>query len=342
MTILNRRRLLQGRRRRGGPAAARQPGLRPGRAAQGRLHADRHAQRQWLELRPRQVGAEFMKEQLGDKVESTVVENVPEGPDCERVLRELAQSGHKLIFATSFGYGDYVIKVAQQFPDVNFEHATGYQRADNVGTYNARFHEGRAVCGTIAGHLSKTGKAGYIGSFPIPEVVMGINAFTLAARKINPAFTMTPVYISTWNDPGQGSRRGPRHDRPGHRRHRPAHRRSGGPAGRRGARRGGRLRAGRRHVGLRAERPADLDHRLVGPALRQDRPGSDRRHLDLERRVARPQGRRRGHRALRPEGDPGSRRPPPKPSSRARSMARSTSSPARSTTTPAPKRSRPA
>ncbi|WP_332687514.1 BMP family ABC transporter substrate-binding protein, partial [Devosia sp.] len=150
------------------------------------------------------TGAAFMKETLGDLVaEPTIVENVPEGPDCERVLRELAQSGHKLIFATSFGYGDYVIKVAQQFPDVKFEHATGYQRSDNVATYNARFYEGRAVCGTLAGHLSKTGKAGYVGSFPIPEVVMGINAFTLAARKINPDFTMTPVYISTWNDPAK-------------------------------------------------------------------------------------------------------------------------------------------
>jgi basic membrane protein A len=148
-------------------------------------------------------GRKFMEEQLGSAVTSTVVENVPEGPDSERVLRELAQSGHKLIFATSFGYGDYVLKVAQQFPDVIFEHATGYQRADNVGTYNARFYEGRAVCGDIAGHMSKTGKAGYIGSFPIPEVVMGINSFTLAARKVNPDFTMTPVYISTWNDPAR-------------------------------------------------------------------------------------------------------------------------------------------
>jgi simple sugar transport system substrate-binding protein len=148
-------------------------------------------------------GRLYLEEELGDAVETTYVENVPEGPDCERVLRELAQSGHRLIFATSFGYGDYVIKVAQQFPDVRFEHATGYQRSENVATYNARFHEGRAVCGTIAGHLSQTGKAGYIGSFPIPEVVMGINAFALAARKINPDFTLTPVFISTWNDPAR-------------------------------------------------------------------------------------------------------------------------------------------
>lgn len=148
-------------------------------------------------------GRLYMEQELGDAVESVFVENVAEGPDCERVMRELVQAGCKLIFATSFGYGDYVIKIAQQFPDVKFEHATGYQRSENVATYNARFYEGRAVCGTLAGHLSKTGKAGYIGSFPIPEVVMGINAFVLAARKVNPDFTITPVYISTWNDPAR-------------------------------------------------------------------------------------------------------------------------------------------
>jgi basic membrane protein A and related proteins len=148
-------------------------------------------------------GRLYLEEQLGDAVETTYVENVPEGPDCERVLRELAQSGHGLIFATSFGYGDYVLQVAEQFPDVRFEHATGYMRSDNVGTYNARFHEGRAVCGTIAGHMSETGHAGYIGSFPIPEVVLGINSFVLAARRVNPEFQITPVFISTWNDPAR-------------------------------------------------------------------------------------------------------------------------------------------
>jgi basic membrane protein A len=148
-------------------------------------------------------GRLYLEAELGDAVETSYVENVAEGPDSERVLREFAQTGHKLIFATSFGYGDYVMKVAEEFPDVVFEHATGYMRRENVGTYNARFHEGRAVCGTIAGHMSKTGKGAYIGSFPIPEVVMGINAFALAARKINPDFTLTPVYISTWNDPAK-------------------------------------------------------------------------------------------------------------------------------------------
>src|SRR5690606_34397870 len=125
-------------------------------------------------------GRLYLEEQLGDAVETTYVENVPEGPDCERVLRELAQQGNQLIFATSFGFGDSVIKVAQQFPDVKFEHATGFMGAPNVGLYNGRFYEGRAVCGTIAGHMSKTGKAAYIGSFPIPEVIMGMNALALS------------------------------------------------------------------------------------------------------------------------------------------------------------------
>src|SRR5215213_3820904 len=191
MTILNRRRLLQY-----GAAGAALPLLGSRAFAQGEplkvgfMLIGTPDDNGWNHGHA--TGAAFMKEQLGDLIaEPTIVAEVPEGPDSERVLRDLASSGHKLIFATSFGYGDYVIKVAQQFPDVIFEHATGYQRSANVGTYNARFYEGRVVCGTVAGHMSKTGKAGYIGSFPIPEVVMGINAFTLAARKINPAFTMT-------------------------------------------------------------------------------------------------------------------------------------------------------
>ena len=149
------------------------------------------------------TGAQALEAEFGDKIEITFVESVPEGPDCERVLRELAQQGNKIIFATSFGFGDYTIKVAKEFPDVIFEHATGYQRSENVGTYNARFHEGRAVMGTLAGHLSKTNNIGYIGSFPIPEVVMGINAFTLAARKINPEITVNVVWLSSWHDPAK-------------------------------------------------------------------------------------------------------------------------------------------
>lgn len=145
-----------------------------------------------------------MLEAIGeDKVETTVVTNVPEGPDSERVMRELAQQGHKLIYATSFGYGDYVQKVAKQFPDVKFEWATGNATAPNLSIYNAKFHEGRAVVGTVAGLMTKTNKLAYIGSFPVPEVRMGINAFAIAARKVNPNVTVKAVYVDSWFDPAK-------------------------------------------------------------------------------------------------------------------------------------------
>ncbi|NNF81016.1 MAG: BMP family ABC transporter substrate-binding protein, partial [Rhizobiales bacterium] len=140
---------------------------------------------------------------FGDKIATTIVENVAEGPDSERVIRNLAQDGHDLIFTTSFGYMQPTLKVAKRYKKIKFEHATGYKRAKNVATYNARFYEGRAVCGTIAGHMSKSGVAGYIASFPIPEVVMGINAFTLAARKVNPKFETKVLWVSTWYDPAK-------------------------------------------------------------------------------------------------------------------------------------------
>jgi simple sugar transport system substrate-binding protein len=141
--------------------------------------------------------------EFGDAIETTIVENVAEGPDSERVIRNLADDGNQLIFTCSFGYMNPTIKVAKRYPDVKFEHCSGYQRADNVATYNARFYEGRAVCGTIAGMMSKTGVGGYIASFPIPEVVMGINAFTLAARKVNPEFQTNVVWVSSWYDPAK-------------------------------------------------------------------------------------------------------------------------------------------
>jgi simple sugar transport system substrate-binding protein len=141
--------------------------------------------------------------EFGDAIETTIVESVAEGPDSERVIRNLADDGNGLIFATSFGYMNPMIKVAQRFPDTKFEHATGYQTAPNVAVYNARFYEGRAVCGAIAAHMSTAGVAGYIASFPIPEVVMGINAFTLAARKVNPDFQTNVVWVSSWYDPAK-------------------------------------------------------------------------------------------------------------------------------------------
>ncbi|MEL7153391.1 MAG: BMP family ABC transporter substrate-binding protein [Pseudomonadota bacterium] len=140
---------------------------------------------------------------FGDKVETTFVESVAEGPDAERVIRQLAASGHGLIFTTSFGYMDPTIKIAKMFPDVKFEHATGYKRADNVSTYSGRFYEGRTVAGVIAGKMTKTNKIGYIASFPIPEVVRGINATALAAQSVNPDAEVSVVWVSTWYDPGK-------------------------------------------------------------------------------------------------------------------------------------------
>jgi len=148
-------------------------------------------------------GRLMLVEELGDAIETTIVENVAEGPDSERIIRQLAQDGNRLIFTTSFGYMNPTLKVAKQFPDVYFEHATGYQRADNVATYNARFYEGRAVIGTIAGMMSDAGTAGYIASFPIPEVVMGINSFQLAAQRVNPDFKTNVLWASTWYDPAK-------------------------------------------------------------------------------------------------------------------------------------------
>jgi basic membrane protein A len=145
------------------------------------------------------VEAEF-----GDKVETVFQENVPEGADAERVLTQMALGGADIIFTTSFGYMDQTNAVAAKFPDVKFEHATGFKREHpNVSTYDARFYEGRAVMGTIAGHMTKSGKIGYIGSFPIPEVIQGINSSFIHAKKINPDVTISVVWAYTWFDPAK-------------------------------------------------------------------------------------------------------------------------------------------
>ena len=139
--------------------------------------------------------------ELGDQVETIYVENVAEDASAIPVIRDLAQQGCKLIFTASYGYMDQTIKVASEFPDVKFEHCTGFKRADNVSTYNSKFHEGRAVLGTIAGKISKSGTLGYLGSYKVPEVVLGVNAFALAAQKQNPAATVKLVMIDSWFDP---------------------------------------------------------------------------------------------------------------------------------------------
>lgn len=148
-------------------------------------------------------GRKAVEAEFGDKVKVTFVENVNDGPDSERVIRQLAAAGNDLIFSTSFGFMQPTIRVARQFPKTKFEHATGYMRANNVGTYNGRFYEGRAVLGTIAGLVSKTGVVGYVASFPIPEVIMGINAFTLAAQKVRPDIKVKVIWLNSWYDPGK-------------------------------------------------------------------------------------------------------------------------------------------
>ncbi|WP_035872681.1 BMP family ABC transporter substrate-binding protein [Cucumibacter marinus] len=149
-------------------------------------------------------GRLYMLDELGaDRVETTVVTNVEEGPDAERVFRELAQQGHDIIYGTSFGFGEYMMNVAPQFPDIKFEWATGYTTLPNMSIYNAKFHEGRTVIGTIAGMMSETGIGAYIGSIPVPEVFMGANAFHLAARKQNPDFITKVVYVDSWFDPAK-------------------------------------------------------------------------------------------------------------------------------------------
>ena len=148
-------------------------------------------------------GRVAVEEALGDSVETSYVESVPEGTDAERVLTQMALTGHDLIFTTSFGYMDATVNVASKFPNVKFEHATGFKRADNVSTYSARFYEGRAVIGTIAGHMTQTNKIGYIASFPIPEVIRGINSAYIHAKKANPNVEMKVVWVFTWFDPAK-------------------------------------------------------------------------------------------------------------------------------------------
>ena len=149
------------------------------------------------------LARQAIEKEYGDKVETTFIESVPEGADAERALTQLALAGNKLIFATSFGFMDATMNVAKKFPDIKFEHATGYKRAENVATYDARFYEGRAVIGTIAGRMTKSNKIGYIGSFPIPEVIQGINSAYIHARKVNPNVEMKVVWAYSWFDPAK-------------------------------------------------------------------------------------------------------------------------------------------
>ncbi len=144
-----------------------------------------------------------MQQALGDQVASTVVESVAEGADSERVMRDLAAQGNTLIFATSFGYLEPALRVAAVYPDVKFEHAGGYKTAANLGTYNARYYEARYLAGMLAGKASRSGVAGYVAGFPVPEVVQGINAFTLGMREVNPTAQVRVLWLNTWFDPAR-------------------------------------------------------------------------------------------------------------------------------------------
>lgn len=144
-----------------------------------------------------------IEETFGNQIETIYVESVSEGPDAERAITRLAQQGAKLIFTTSFGFMDPTVKAAANFPEVMFEHATGFKRAENVSTYSGRFYEGRYVIGQIAAQMSETGVAGYIASFPIPEVIRGINSFLLGAQTINPDFKLKIIWVNSWFDPGK-------------------------------------------------------------------------------------------------------------------------------------------
>ena len=150
-----------------------------------------------------EVGRQAIEKKFGDKISTTFLENVNEGPDSERSIEQLARSGHKLIFTTSFGFMDPTVKVAKKYPNIMFEHNTGYKREKNLATYSARFYQGRYVQGQIAAKMSKTGVLGYIGSFPIPEVISGMNSTILGAQSINPNIKVKIIWVASWFDPGK-------------------------------------------------------------------------------------------------------------------------------------------
>ncbi|MEN3110122.1 BMP family ABC transporter substrate-binding protein [Uliginosibacterium paludis] len=149
------------------------------------------------------VGRKAVEAKFGNAVQTTFVENVPETADAERVIRDLATKGHKIIFATSFGYMNAMDKVSRQFPKTVFMHATGYKTSKNLGIYDVRTYEGAYMLGVVAGKMSKTGKLGVVGSIAIPEVVRNINAFTIGARSVNPKATTRVIWVNGWFDPGK-------------------------------------------------------------------------------------------------------------------------------------------
>jgi basic membrane protein A and related proteins len=149
------------------------------------------------------IGRQDVEKAFGDKIETTFIESVPEGPDAERVMRQMAKGGADIIFATSFGYMNSMVKVAKEFPNVKFEHATGYKQGPNLASYGLRLYQARHVQGVIAGMMTKTNKICYVGAFPIPEVIREINTYYLGAKSVNPDVDIDIVWVNTWYDPGK-------------------------------------------------------------------------------------------------------------------------------------------
>ena len=152
-------------------------------------------------VRQHEQGRLAVEAALGDRVKTTLVQDVPEGADAERVIRDLAQQGHQIIFTPSFGYMEPTLKVAAEFPQVKFESITGYKTAANVAVANARYYEGRYLAGIAAARMSKSHVAGYVAGFPIPEVLQGLNAFTLGMRSVDPQASVKVVWLNAWFDP---------------------------------------------------------------------------------------------------------------------------------------------
>jgi len=151
------------------------------------------------------LGRKAVEAHFGDRVQTTAIEAVPYGADAERVFRDLAQQGNDIIFGTSFGYMETMLKVAEDFPNVKFEHATGYKTSPNMRIYDASFYQDTYMAGVIAGHMTQTGKLGLVGSFPIPEVLRNINAFVLGAQTVKPDVTLSVVWVNSWFDPPKES-----------------------------------------------------------------------------------------------------------------------------------------
>jgi basic membrane protein A len=149
------------------------------------------------------IGRQDVEKHFGDKVETTFIESVKYGPDSERAIRAMAKSGADIIFATSFGYMEPMLKVAKEFPNVKFEHATGYKQSKNMSSYGLRLYQARHVQGVIAGMMTKTNKICYVGAFPIPEVIREINTYYLGAKSVNPDVDIDIVWVNTWYDPGK-------------------------------------------------------------------------------------------------------------------------------------------